>query len=111
MLTDVLKKLASGAVSGSGAELLFGVVKTGSPLTVTVDSRFTLPEEALLLPEGLEELVLKITHDVNGSAVTDEIPLRSGLKAGDMVILLAAGGQYLILDRIGTPGRRQVAER
>ena len=109
MLTDILKKLASGA-AGSGAELLFGVVKSALPLAVTVDSRFTLPEEALLMPEHLEELKLKICCDTEGSTETKEILLRPGLRAGDMVILLSAGGQYLILDRIGTPGLKQQAE-
>lgn len=109
MLSDILKKIAAGAAADS-AEILYGVVKSTVPLSVTVDSRFTLPEEALVMPESLEALKLKVVHDVDGEKVTKEILLRRGLKAGDMVILLAAGGQYLILDRIGTPDEEQLAQ-
>ena len=109
MLSDILKKIAAGAAA-DGAEILYGVVRSTDPLSVTVDSRFTLPEEVLVMPEGLEALKLKVVHDVDGEKVTEEILLRSGIKEGDAVILLAAGGQYLILDRIGTAGKEQLVQ-
>ncbi|MBQ4050275.1 MAG: DUF2577 family protein, partial [Oscillospiraceae bacterium] len=94
MLSDILKKIAAGAAA-DGSEILYGVVRSTEPLSVTVDSRFTLPEEVLVMPEGLETLKLRLVHDVDGEKMTKEILLRQGLKAGDKVILLAAGGQYL----------------
>ena len=111
MLTDLMRQLAAGAAAGSQAELLFGLVKTESPLTVTVDQRLTLPEEALLLTEEAEELRLRVRHNLTEEPSLDrEYLLRPGLKTGDQVILLSAGGQYLVLGRIGTPGRSQVVE-
>lgn len=108
MLSDILKRIAASA---PGAELLFGTVGSASPLTVTVDSRFTLPEEALLIPEGLEKLTLRVAHDKGEASVTEEFILQPGLQAGDKVILTAMGGQYLILDRIGTPGRERMVQK
>lgn len=112
MLTDMIRQLAQGVTAGSGAELLFGVVKTASPLSVTVDQRFTLPEEALLIPEGLEEQRLRVQHTLTEEPSLDETyRLQLGLSPGDQVIILSAGGQYLILGRIGTPGRLRMVEK
>lgn len=104
MLTDMIRQLAAGAVTAP--DILFGTVRTASPLSVAVDQRFTLPEEALILPEHLEKLTLQVTHQLNEEPSLDETyTLQPGLAAGDRVMLLAAGGVYLILDRVGTPGR------
>lgn len=108
MLTDMIRQLAAGAYAAP--EFLFGTVKTASPLSVAVDQRFTLPEEALLLPEHLETLTLRVKHRLAGEPSLDEtFTLQPGLAAGDRVMLLAAGGVYLILDRVGTPGRVRAA--
>lgn len=108
MIGDIIRRMAAG--NGEGAELLFGTVTGTEPLQVTVDARFTLPEEALLIPEGMEELRIKVRHPREDGTATEEIVLQRGLQAGDAVILLAAGGQYLILDRVGTPGRKRLEE-
>lgn len=108
MLTDLIRRLAANA--STVPDLLFGTVKSASPLSVVVDQRFTLPEEALLLPEHLEALTLRATHKLDDGQSHDETYLlQPPLAAGDRVMLLSAGGMYLVLDRVGTPGRVRAA--
>ena len=68
--------------------------------------RFTLPEEALLIPQELEESLLRVQHPMVEEPDLDRTyRIVTPLAVGEQVILLAAGGQYLILGRIGVPGR------
>ena len=106
MLTQLMRQIAASAVSAAQTELLFGVVQSVSPLSVLVDQRFTLPEEALLIPQELEESLLRVQHPMVEEPDLDRTyRIVTPLAVGEQVILLAAGGQYLILGRIGVPGR------
>jgi hypothetical protein len=109
LLANVIKKAGFGAVqSGSPVEITYGVVSNTSPLEVTVDQRFSLDEDFLIVPESLTEYKIPVnhTHDYSGGttgpALTEELVIRRGLEVNDIVILfrMQGGNQYLIFDRV-----------
>ncbi|AFL99765.1 Protein of unknown function (DUF2577) [Desulfitobacterium dehalogenans ATCC 51507] len=114
-LLDLIKAAGTDAVNASNpVNILFGEILTVNPLSVKVDQRFTLPEDFLIVPEGVTnyEVDLQHTHQYtdNGSAsntseaLTSKIVIRSGLAPGDRVLMLKVqGGQrYVILDKVVT---------
>lgn len=78
------------------ADVVYGIVVSDNPLEVTVDQRFTLPADFLIVPEHLT--AQKITIG------TQEHEIRRGLMAGDRVVLVRAvgGGRYIIVGRLTT---------
>lgn len=111
-LLDVIKQAGTGAVgAGQPVAVLLGTVSKENPLEVTVDQRFTLTADFLILPESLTkyELDAKHTHSYSGGttgqALPDKLLIRRGLEEGDKLILLRVqgGNQYLILDRAVEP--------
>lgn len=108
-LANVIKSAGVGAVrAGSPVEITFGVVSNKSPLEVTVDQRFSLDEDFLIVPESLTEYKIPVnhTHDYSGGttgpALTEDLVIRRGLDVDDVVILfrMQGGNQYLIFDRV-----------
>lgn len=113
-LIHLIKKAAVDAVEGEKpAGVLFGTVKSVSPLQINVEQRLTLGAEMLVLTSNVTDH--EATLDVSGQ--TDSagdpvhahqifgrktITVRNGLKVGEKVILLRMqGGQrFLILDRV-----------
>lgn len=113
-LVRVIKKAAEDAnQAGYPVNVMTGTVTGVSPLTVTVEQRFTLSSAFLIVPEHLTD------HKVNMSFAgqTDEagdpahrhgyggqltMTVHNGLKSGDSVVLIRQqGGQkYLIVDRV-----------
>lgn len=85
-LGETIKKLAAaGEDSATPAAFLFGEVLEVDPLKVQVDSRFTLSETFLVLPDHLRD---------------------GGIEPGDQLVLLRnrGGGQYLIMGKVGRYG-------
>ena len=108
-LMGVIKQASVGAMeAGAPVAVRIGMVKTVSPLAVVVDQRFTLTAEFLIIPERLTkyEIDVKHAHSYSGGttdqALPDKLLIRSGLQAGDKVILLRiqGGQQYVILDKV-----------
>ncbi len=108
-LVGAIKQASMGAMeAGSPVAVQIGTVKTTSPLSVTVDQRFTLTADFLILPERLARFEIDLHHShaysegTTGAALTDKIVIRAGLESGDKVILLRVQGgqQYVILDRV-----------
>ncbi|WP_276358401.1 DUF2577 domain-containing protein [Cohnella caldifontis] len=94
-LMGAIKQASMGAVeAGAPVSVRIGTVKSVSPLSVTVDQRFTLTAEFLILTAATERLAVT----VEGT----EYPVRPGLQAGDKVVLLRVQGgqQYVILDKV-----------
>lgn len=103
-MLEVIKQAAAAAVgAGAPVTIMFGVVTKWDPLEVTVDQRFTLDADFLIVPESLTkyEIDLQHTHkytDSSGSGsaarVTEPalnekpIIVRKGLDKGDKLILL-----------------------
>ncbi|WP_281885694.1 DUF2577 domain-containing protein [Paenibacillus sp. YYML68] len=121
MLLDVIKQASkAGVEAGNPVALVLGTVTNEKPLEITVDQRFTLTEEFLLVLEHLTpyEVELQHTHTYvdqtgNGStssttaeALKEKLVIRRGMKLGDQVLLLRAqGGQpYVVIDRVVTSG-------
>ncbi|MBB6633565.1 DUF2577 domain-containing protein [Cohnella thailandensis] len=89
-LLQVIKQAGAGAVGASQpVAILTGTVVKIDPLEVTVDQRFTLMADFLIVPESLTEYKI------------EELLIRKRLETGDKLILLRVqgGNQYLILDR------------
>ncbi|MFC5703189.1 DUF2577 domain-containing protein [Cohnella faecalis] len=108
-LLNIIKKAGMGAVeAGQPVAVIVGTVANENPLEVTVDQRFVLTADFLIVPESLTEYEIdaKHTHSAaggtTGAALTEKLLIRRGLEAGDKLILLRVQGgqQYLILDRV-----------
>jgi len=109
-LLSTFKQAAMDAVAASNpTAVMFGIVTKDSPLEVTVDQRFTLTADFLIVPESLIhfELLLHHIHQYAGGTTEPALPeepvvVRRGLQNGDKVLLLRVQGgqQYLILDRV-----------
>ncbi|GKU79851.1 DUF2577 domain-containing protein [Paenibacillus sp. L3-i20] len=117
-LLSTIKNAARDAIEASNpVNLLMGVIKSEDPLEVTVDQRFTLGADFLIVPESLTRLVLDLRHthqytdsSDSGTAnknTTAALPvepfvIRRGLEKGDKVLLLRIqGGQkFLVMDRV-----------
>ncbi|MCD9026055.1 DUF2577 domain-containing protein [Cohnella silvisoli] len=108
-LLDAIKKAGIGAIgAGQPVAILTGTVTKDNPLEVTVDQRFALTADFLIVPESLTkyEIDAKHTHSygggTTGQALPDKLLIRRGLETGDKLILLRVqgGNQYLILDRV-----------
>ncbi|MFB0846850.1 DUF2577 domain-containing protein [Paenibacillus oleatilyticus] len=96
-LLNLIKQAGLDAVeAGNPVSVLYGTVASESPLSVTIDQRFTLTEDFLVVLEQLTDY--RVT--VGGQ----EIVIREGLKTGNTVILLRiqGGEQYVIVDRVVT---------
>ncbi len=81
------------------AQILFGTVSGENPLSVFVDERFTLTGEHLIFPSYLNEKSLSIYGSHTGTGTIGE-----KIAAGDILILLAAKGQYLVIGKAGNYG-------
>ncbi|WP_216651773.1 DUF2577 domain-containing protein [Paenibacillus sp. NEAU-GSW1] len=110
-LLELIKQAGAAAyASGNPMAVLAGKIVQTHPLEVSVDQRFTLPEDFLIVPESMTRLELDLTHvhgtggGVSGEALTGKTVIRRGLEAGDAVLLLRVQGgqQYIILDRVVT---------
>jgi len=108
-LANLMKMAGVGAVEATApVALLFGTVTQVSPLEVTVDQRFTLDEDFLIIPESLTRYEIDASHShrysggTTESALAEKLLIRRGLEKGDSVLLLRVqgGDQYLILDRV-----------
>ncbi|AQR78072.1 DUF2577 domain-containing protein [Paenibacillus larvae] len=86
-MLNIIKQAALGAVDTSNpVSILFGEVTKANPLEVSVDQRFSLSEDFLIVPEH----VTGYQPTVEGQT----IPVRQGLRKGDRVILLRAQGGH-----------------
>ncbi len=101
--------------------MLYGEVKSISPLQIEIDQKIILTDLQLILSRNVTEwtedieidwTATKHHHDFNGDgSVVDgdtnlkgvyQVKHKTALKAGEKVILimLAGGQQYLVLDRV-----------
>lgn len=108
-MLDIIKQAAKEAVeAGSPVNILYGEITANDPLEVNVDQRFTLDADFLIVPESLTRYEVDLRHahsytdGTTGEALPDKIVIRTGLLAGDKVVLvrIQGGQQYLILDKV-----------
>jgi len=94
-INDLVKRIVRDFLNSAQlADVLYGTVTASNPLAVTVDQRFTLTADFLIVPEHLTEYRLTI------EGIDYEI--RRGLGVGDRVILIRASGgrKYVISGRL-----------
>ncbi len=112
MMINSIKQAAMDAVLASNpVNVCFGEVLNDSPLEVSVDQRFTLTADFLIVPERLTAYEVDLRHahsysqGTTGDALTQPVIIRRGLEKGDKLILLRmqGGQQYVILDRLVSP--------
>lgn len=85
-LLTIIKKAALDAVNATRpVNVVFGVLASVSPLSVTIDQKLTLDEDFLVITKHMDDLILS-----------------EELTVGDRLVLLQMqGGQrYLILDKV-----------
>lgn len=113
MISEWMQQVAKKSIAAEvEAQLLFGTVGSVQPLRVQVDERFTLEEDMLILPHYLERQEFHLVHEADLHTMDKTYIIEPGLQAGDRVILLSLGGDYLILGRIGERENvRQVVEK
>lgn len=96
-LNDSVKLIARGYIESLKlADVVFATVTRAQPLEVSVDQRYTLEADFLVVPEHLTEYRLTI----DGS----EVVIRRGLETGDKVILLRQQGglHFVVAGRLTT---------
>ncbi|GGI44369.1 hypothetical protein GCM10008018_06760 [Paenibacillus marchantiophytorum] len=94
-LVRALKSASVGAVeAGTPVHITFGEVISIHPLEITVDQRFSLDQDFLIVPEQLTPYQIMIEGQ--------PIVIRRGLEVGDSLLLLRMqGGQkYVLLDKV-----------
>lgn len=125
-LLSIIKQAAMEAVENSQpAAVMYGTVKSESPLTVLVEQKMTLTSEFLVVPEHLTNREYDVTvsagygwkttaksggggdaafasHDHEITVNKQKIFVYNALKSGDKIALIRAPGgqQFLIVDRI-----------
>ncbi len=112
-LLKIIKTAGIQAVDATNpVSVLCGTVTNANPLSISVDQRFVLTKDFLIVPEGLSQLELDLEHShtymdgatevQTGKAFDERILVRRGLQQGDQVLLLREqGGQkYVVLDRV-----------
>lgn len=124
MLAETMKKIAKQTnEAGSPATIMFGVVTSASPLTIRVDNRFDITDEAIIVTKEFKAgfcpthyhtgfaggpatenaeghtHALKSNYQTNTDAASEYY---YGLKAGEKVVLLRnqGGQQFLVLGRL-----------
>lgn len=86
-MLNIIKQAALGAVDTSNpVSILFGEVTKVNPLEVSVDQRFSLSEDFLIVPEHVTEYRTSVEDQT--------VLIRRGLGKGDRVILLRAQGGH-----------------
>ena len=107
-LLDAMKMAGMGAVDNAGpVRVMFGVVASAAPLSVRVDQKLILPEQALILTDAVRDHEKSITisgiTDSSGDSIstTTTITVHNALNVGESVILIRVqGGQkYLIIGK------------
>lgn len=105
-LVETMKKIARQTnEAGAPAAVMFGMVTRTSPLTVRVDNRFDITEDALIVMKDFKA-GFNPTHYHTSSAGNTDTGAKSeyyyGLKTGEKVVLLRnqGGQQFLVLGRV-----------
>lgn len=105
-LVETMKKIAKQTnEAGAPVAIMFGTVTRVSPLTVRVDNRFDIAEEALIVMKDFKT-GFNPTHYHTSNAGNTDTGANSeyyyGLKTGEKVVLLRnqGGQQFLILGRV-----------
>ena len=96
----VIKKATTDAVNASKpANVVFGKVINDSPLKIKIDQKLILTSAQLVLSQSVTNYRLSVTLDGASKTMT----VNNALKNGEEVILIqVAGGQkYIVIDRIG----------
>lgn len=94
-----MKRIVLQAVeAGDPCDVIPGNVVSVSPVAVQIDQKTTLKGSQVLIPKRLTDHTETMVIPEVGEAV---VMVKSGLKAGEQVLLLQkrGGQQYLILDR------------
>lgn len=113
-MIDVIKEIVQKTVAASDPTgIMYGEVVSVEPLEVNIDQRFTVPEEVLIVPEGLRHFEINLHHshlyteggeekETSLALPEEPIVIRRGLELGDKVLLLRAQGgqQYVVWDRL-----------
>lgn len=111
-LIKIIKKMVVETVeSTKPCNYVFGEVTKAEPLEISVELKFILSEEMLILSRSVTEHKIQIELDFDTEVENEhnhrikhefEIEIHSALEVGEKVILLRQqGGQkYLVLDRV-----------
>ncbi|WP_202915241.1 DUF2577 domain-containing protein [Paenibacillus paridis] len=98
-LLDSIKKAGAAAhAAGNPMAVMIGKVTKINPLELNVDQRFTLTEDFLIVPESLTRFEAVLPS-------SEKLLIRSGLEAGDAVLMLRVQGgqQFVVLDKVVKP--------
>lgn len=102
-ITALIKKAAMDAVMASKpAAVVYGEVKTVTPLTVQVDQKLILDEDFLVVPKGFSvQDIQATTSTTSGHNHMVTVTIDNSLKVGDKVLMVRnqGGQQYIIFER------------
>lgn len=115
-MVQIIKQAASEAYeAGKPVNVVYGTVKSVSPLTIQISQKLTIKEAALVLPRNVTDYKCEITvshsteiagspahlHGVSGKKT---MTIHNALKSGEKVAMvrMQGGQKYLVLDRVVT---------
>lgn len=98
--------------AGQPTDLVYGTVKSTSPISIMIDQKVTLTSEFLILTKSVtkHQVDMEFTCDTEDSTghkhkinFKSKATINNALKTGDKVIMIKqAGGQsYIVLDKLG----------
>lgn len=96
-INDQVKRIVRNYIeSAQLADAVHGAVTSIDPLEVTVEQRFALSADFLVVPEHLTALRIAIEGR--------EYEIRRGLEPGDRVVMIrsSGAGRYLIAGRVSS---------
>jgi hypothetical protein len=97
-LLNLIKKASIDAVNASKpTKVVYGTVKSSSPLKINVEQKLNLTDAQLVLTKNVTDHVITITID----GIEKQITMHNALKVGDEVVMIQnqGGQEYIILDR------------
>lgn len=99
-LVELIRQIVSETqASSEPTDLVYGTVKSVSPLSVQIDQKTVLTSDFLVMTKNVSDY--KVDMEIDGQL--KKVTIKNGLKAGDKVILIKQyGGQsFLVQDKIG----------
>lgn len=119
-MNELIKKIALLAIEETKpTTIVFGEVTSVSPLKITIDQKFTLSQDFLILTNNVRDHDVYVTVDfstetknlsVNNTNLSHshsikgkkKIRVHNGLEKGEKVILIRfnKGQKFLVLDRV-----------
>lgn len=99
LITKAVRKTVQ---SMKPAEIVFGTVKSETPLQIFVDQKTILDQDFCHMSQAVQDYKTEIEFEADGILQIRSVTIKNGLHIGDKVRMLRynEGQDFLILDRV-----------